>query len=135
MTAPVEIDLMGARSAAVVKSAAFTAAPADTDLVGFRDIAGIAVTLSVTAITTAASVLVQVLGVDSTSGTTFPIGSMVALTAVGETTLRIHPANPTAVDTGGVQVQQGQIPPRVRIHVVQGNANPTTYSVGVECTS
>lgn len=123
-----------ARSVTTTPSAAYTAAPADFDIVGPADVSGLVVTLDVTAFVTAASVLVAVLGVDDVSGKTYPIGTMVALAAVGTTTLRIHPNNPTAAVTNGVQTQQGQIPPHIRIHVVQGNANSTTYSVGVNYT-
>jgi hypothetical protein len=134
MTSPTEIDLMGARQTIVVPPAAYTVAPTDTDLVGTRDNAGLAVTLNVVTPASGASVLVQVLGVDNTSGATWLIGAMVALTGTGTTTLRIHPANPTAAVSNGVQTQQGQIPDRVRIHVIQGNGTSTTYSVGAALT-
>jgi hypothetical protein len=128
-----EVDLQGARQFVVASSAARTAAPADFDAVGFRDITGIAVTLDVTAFTTAASVSVQVLGVDSTSGKTWVIGTIAALTAVGTTTMAVYPSIPTAAVSGGYQSQQGVLPDHIRFHVIQGNANSTTYSVGVSC--
>lgn len=129
------IDLQGARQMTVVPASAYMTAPQPIDYQGFRDSAGLAVTLDVTAITVVAAVSVAVLGVDETSGKTWPIGTMVALAAVGTTTLRIHPNNPTAAVSAGVQTQQGQIPPRVRIQVTQGNANSTNYSVGMDLTA
>lgn len=128
-------EMYGARQATPVPSGAYAAAPAASDYQGFRDVVGIAVTLDVTAITTAASVSVAVLGFDEASGKTWPIGATVALAAVGTVTLRIHPNNPTAAVVNGVQTQQGQVPPRIRVQVTQGNANSTTYSVGLDCTS
>jgi hypothetical protein len=127
------VNLEGARQYAVVQSGAYTAAPADVDCSGFRDITGIAVTLDVTAITSAASVSVVVEGVDATSGKAWTIGTIAALTGVGTTTLLIYPSIPTAAVAAGVQTQQGILPDRIRFHVVQGNANATTYSVGLMC--
>jgi hypothetical protein len=127
------VNLEGARQYAVVPSAAFTAAPADVDCSGFRDITGIVVTLDVTAITTAANVSVQVLGVDATSGKTWPIGTIAALTGVGTTSMAIYPSIPTSAVNNGYQSQQGVLPDRIRFHVIQGNANSTTYSVGLMC--
>lgn len=123
------------RTWTAVPSAAYTAAPADQDILVDPTVAGLVVTLDLTAFVTAASVGVTVLGVDETSGKTWTIATIVALTAVGTTACRIHPNNPTAAVSGGVQTQQGQIPPRIRIHVTQGNANSTTYSVGVNQTN
>lgn len=123
------------RTWSAVRSGAYTSAPADQDILTETSTTGLIVTLDITAITTAANVGVTVLGVDETSGKTWTIATVVALTAVGTTTCRIHPNNPTAAVSGGIQTQQGQIPPRIRIHVTQGNANSTTYSVGVNQTN
>lgn len=136
MTALTPADFLGAsRSLAAVPSAAYTAAPADVDIQGPANATGIAVTLDLTALTTAASVTVSVLGVDAASGKSYPIGAMATVTTVSTVTLRVHPNNPTAAVSVGVQTQQGQLPPRIRIHVVQGNTNSTTYSVGVDYTN
>lgn len=135
MPLPPVVNLEGARVITVVPSGAFVAAPAAIDYQGFRDIVGLSVTLSVTAITTAASVSVQVLGVDETSGGTYLLGTIPVLTTVGQTTMFIHPARSNTSLAGGVLTQNGQVPPRIRVQVIQGNANSTTYSVGLDCTS
>lgn len=127
------VDLAGAREYTVVPSGVYTAAPADLDTRGFRDITGIAVTLDVTAITTSASVSLVVEGVDATSGKAWTLGTIAPITTVGTTTLQIYPSIPTVALAGGVQSQQGILPDRIRFHVVQGNANATTYSVGLMC--
>lgn len=134
MSLPPAIAMYGAQVQGVVPSAAYTAAPASQDYQDFRGVAGLAVTLSVTAPASGTSVGVNILAVDETSGATWPVATVVPLTGTGQTTVRIHPNNPTAPVAAGVQTQQGQIPPRLRIQVVQTGGVSTTYSVGMDCT-
>lgn len=133
MTTPY-VELAGGRQLSWVKSAAYTAAPADIDMKAPYDAAGFVAVVDLTALTTAASLQLVVQGFDPTSGKTWVIAQTTVISTVSTYVLRIHPNNPTAALTNGVQTQQGQIPPHIRLHLVQGNANSTTYSVGVGFT-
>lgn len=131
------INLARARSYSAIVSQTLTASPGTFEFENLSlDVKGMTVTLDLTGITTAASLQVTVYGVDRTSGKTWQIGQTATITAVSTVTLAIHPSNPTAaVNANGLQTQQGQIPPFVRVAVTQGDANATTYSLGVAFTS
>lgn len=128
------IELAGGREYTWLKSGALTASPADVDMKSHSDACGVVVAIDVTAIVTACSLTFTLQGVDPASGAVWTIATMAAITATGLYVLRVHPNNATAAISGGVQTQQGQIPPRIRLHMVQGNANSTTYSVSVGFT-
>lgn len=129
------VELAGGRQLSWIKSAAYTAAPADVDIKAPYDASGLVVTVDLTGVTTAASLQLYVEGFDPTSGKTWPIANTALIVTASTTTLRICPENTNVALTAGVQTAQGQIPPHIRLHLVQGNANSTTYSVGVGFTS
>jgi hypothetical protein len=133
MTIPY-IELAGGREYSWLKSAARIASPGDVDIRPPYDAAGVAITVDLTALTTAASLTLTVEGYDPTSGKTWVIATTAAISTVSTVTLRIHPNDATAALANGVQTQQGQLAPHLRLHMVQGNANSTTYSVGVAFT-
>src|ERR1700758_4441427 len=131
------INVYGLRSVQVLPSAPRSASPNDQLLFGsgVGDTDGIVVVLDLTAFATAASVTLNLLGVDQVSGKRWTIASTGALTAVGTYVLRVHPNDPTAAMSalsGGfaAQTQQGQIPDQIVLQVVHNNANSQTYSLG-----
>lgn len=135
------VNLVGARSATILASGARTAPPNDQLVSGLNagDSTGLVAVLDLTAFATAASLTLNVYGVDAPSGKRWLIASTGVLAAVGTYVLRIHPNNPTAAMSalsGGfaVQTQQGQIPDRVVFSVAHGNGNSQTYSLGAELT-
>jgi hypothetical protein len=136
MAANPPVNIVGARHWDILPSAARTATPFDTILEGINaeDSAGLVVVLDLTAFTTAASLTLNVLGVDRVSGKTWTIASTAAITANGTYALCVHPNNPTQAMTNGVQKAQGQIPDVLQIQVVHGNGNSHTYSVGAHFT-
>lgn len=133
MTVPF-VDLAGGREYTWLASAARIASPSDTDIKAPYDADGVEIVIDVTAITTACSLTFTLQGFDPTSGKTWTVATMATLTATGTVVLRVHPNDATAAISGGVQTQQGQLPPHLRLHMVQGNANSTTYSVGLGFT-
>lgn len=136
MTANAPTNIVAARHWDILPSAARSATPNDTVLEGINpgDSIGLVIVLDLTAFTTAASLTLNVLGVDRVSGKTWTIASTAAITANGTYALCIHPNNPTQAMTAGVQKAQGQIPDVVQIQVAHGNGNSHTYSVGAHFT-
>lgn len=136
MTANAPTFIAAARHWDILPSAARTATPNDTILEGLpaADSNGLVIFLNLSAFTTAASLTVNVLGVDKVSGQQWVIATTGALTALGTYALCIHPNNPTQAMTAGVQKAQGQIPDVIQIQVVHGNGNSHTYSVGAHFT-
>lgn len=115
-----------------VPAGTYTSAPPDLDVLVPTDCTGAIVTLNVTAIA-GGNVGVTLQGIDETSQVAWQIAAITPVTGTGSVTLQIHPAIPTSALSGGLQSKQGQITPRVRLHVSQ-TATSATYSVGVDFT-
>lgn len=116
----------GAVGRNLLPSAARTATP-DTQEIELSggDIRGVVIFTDVTAITDTPSITVNVLGVDRTSGKTWPILAGAALTSVSTQALRIGPGLTAAANS----VANDLLPPVFRINVVHGDADSITYSV------
>ena len=109
----------------VLSSAARTATPNDNEYQtsGHRFLT---LVTDVTAIVTAPSITVSVLGVDRTSGKTYSILVGVAITAVGTQVLKIGPGLTAAANA----VANDILPSTFRIVSTHGNSNSITYSIG-----
>jgi hypothetical protein len=73
------------------------------------------------------SITVDVVGVDPASGQEYLILSTGALTAVATKLIQIGPGLPSAANS----TQNQDVPATFRIKVTHNNANPITYSVGI----
>jgi hypothetical protein len=107
-------------------SAARTATPTKTDNVnyGYR---GAVVVIDLTAFVTAASLTVTIQGKDPLSAKYYTILVSAAITSVSTTLLTVYPALTAATNS----VANAVLPRHWAIDCVHGNANSTTYSVGV----
>lgn len=137
------INAYGTRDVPLLPSAPRTAADNTKEVEHVADdgCTGVVVILDHTAFVTAASVTLNVYGVDRQSSKTWLIATTGALTPAAPATyaLKIHPNNPTAAMsavTNGVAAQsaQGQIPAIVRYEVTHGNGNSQTYQLGAHYT-
>jgi hypothetical protein len=73
------------------------------------------------------SITVDLVGLDPASGKEYLILSSGALTAVATKTLQIGPGLPVAANA----TQNQDVPAKFRVKVTHNNANPITYSVGL----
>lgn len=73
------------------------------------------------------SITVDVVGVDPASGKEYLILSTGALTAVATKLIQIGPGLTTAANAA----QNQDMPAQFRVKVTHNNANPITYSVGI----
>ena len=124
------------RSLDVYKVVAGTATPDTQEFVQFsNEFGGLEVVLDVTGIT-ASTLTLNIWGVDELSGKTWPLATVVPVTATGTLVVRIHPANPTAAATGtpAVQTVQGQLPGRIRFGVTHGDATAKSYTLAAHLT-
>ena len=116
-------------SEAIVPSASRTAAPANAP---FNYLGNPSKFLDVIADVTVnagglGSITIDVVGVDPASGKEYLILSSGALTAVATKLLQIGPGLPVAANA----TQNQDVPATFRIKVTHNNANPITYSVGI----
>ena len=109
-----------------------TAAPNTQEFVAYpQEFGGLEVVFDVTAIGAAASLTLSILGVDELSGKTWPLATVLPVTAVGTLVVRIHPGNPTAAASGtpAIQTAQGQLPARIRFGVAHNNGTANNYTL------
>lgn len=120
------------RSEVLVPSAARTAAPAGAPFnftensMKFADVF-IDVTVNAGGL---GSITVDIVGVDPASGKEYLILSSGAVTAVASKLLQVGPGLPVAANASANQ----DVPATYRIKVTANNANPITYSVGLNAT-
>jgi hypothetical protein len=130
-------QIFGDRSLDVYNVVGGTATPNTQEFVAYpASFGGLEVVFDVTAIGAASSLTLSVLGVDELSGKTWPLATVVAVTATGTLVVRIHPNNPTAAASGtpAIQTVQGQIPGRIRFGVTHSNGTANSYTVAAYLT-
>jgi len=89
---------------------------------------GVFVVINVTAVASTPSVVFRLQGVDGNTGLTWDILTSAAVTATGQTVLRIHPNLPAVANL----TAQDMVPPKLRVQATHANANSITYSVTAE---
>jgi hypothetical protein len=87
---------------------------------------GLAVFIDVTAVSGSPSVVFTIQGKDPASGSYYDLLASAAITAVGFTVLRVHPALTAAANL----IAKDALPKTWRIRATAANASSITYSVG-----
>ncbi len=111
--------------------AARTATPNTFQIEGTGRSTAMVVVLGVTTIVAGASVTVAVSGVDSASGTTWPLISSAAVTATGTVVVKIAPGITPSTNVAVADI----LPPDVQVTVTHANADSITYALTAHVTN
>lgn len=109
----------------VLESAARTTSPSRVDLSN-NHARGVIVVIDVTAVTATPSVTFTIEGKDPTSGQYFDILVSAAVTATGQTVLRVYPGLTAAANT----IASDVLPLAWAVSAEHADADSITYSVG-----